>query len=363
VVAVSAALIALVPIAAASAATSIDGPIGLGTAEPFAVLAHTTVTNTGTSTIDGDLGLSPGTDVTGFPPGILNGTMHVTDAVAAQAKVDLTTAYGVAASLTPTQTGISDLVGMSLTPGVYSGADMSLSGALTLEGGAESVWVFQVASTLIIDSGALITMTGGASSCNVFWQVGSSATIGSGANFVGTVMADASVTADTGAVIAGRLMARTGAVTLDTNVITSPVGCGPDGTVTSSPEITSGTPTDTEVGADYSYTITASGAPTPTYTVSSGSLPAGLTLDSTTGVISGQPTTPGTSVFDITASNGVSPDATETYSITVADGVVFAASDELAYAGVDAGAATLAALGLVTVGAALMWGARRRATA
>ncbi|WP_291379283.1 ice-binding family protein [Demequina sp.] len=363
VMAACAALFALVPVAAASAATSIDGPIGMGTAEPFGVLAHTTVTNTGSSIVNGDVGLSPGTSVTGFPPGIFSGTLHQTDAVAAQAKVDLTTAYGVAAGLTPTQTGLGDLAGMSLTPGVYSGGALSLNGELTLAGTAESVWVFQASSTLTVGSGALITMTGGASACNVFWQVGSSATIGSGANFVGTVMADASITANTSAVITGRLLARTGAVTLDTNTITAPTGCAAAGTVTSSPEITSGTPSDAVVGVDYSYTITASGMPTPTYAVSSGSLPAGLTLDATTGVVSGAPTAEGTSEFDITASNGASPAATETYSIEVTAGAVFAAGDELADTGADAAYVSAMALGLVSLGFVLLWGAGRRVRA
>lgn len=161
--------LAIVPALAASAATTIDGPIGLGTAEPFAILAGSTITNTGPSQITGDVGLSPGTSITGFPPAILNGTIHQTDALAAQAEVDLTTAYNVAASLTPIATGLVDLTGTSLTPGVYSGGALSLNGAMTLAGTAQSVWVFQAASTLTIASGSLITMSGGASACNVFW--------------------------------------------------------------------------------------------------------------------------------------------------------------------------------------------------
>lgn len=127
---------------AAYADTTIDGPIDLGTAGSFSVLGASTVTNTGPSTLGGDLGLSPGSAIDGFPPGLVDGTIYATDAVAAQAQVDLDTAYGVAASLTPTATGLGDLTGQSLVPGVYSGGELALSGDLTLEGNSESVWVF-----------------------------------------------------------------------------------------------------------------------------------------------------------------------------------------------------------------------------
>ncbi|MDQ0727642.1 ice-binding family protein [Microbacterium sp. W4I20] len=304
----------------AMAATTIDGPINLGTAAPFSVLAASTVTNTGPSLINGDVGLSPGTSITGIPPAVVNGTVHATDAVAAQARADLTTAYNVAAGLTPVASGLGDLTGASLTPGVYSGGTLSVTGALTLAGTANSVWIFQAASTLTIGSGAIITMSGGASACNVFWQVGSSAILRTGAQFIGTVMADISVTAETAATITGRLLARTGAVTLDTNTLSAPTGCTTaPGTVRTSPTITSPTPPAGQVDIDYEHTITAGGAPEPEYTIVGGALPPGLTIDSVTGTISGRPTTPGTYPITVRAGNGTSPDADVDYVITIAD--------------------------------------------
>jgi len=317
-----AAAMAVMTTSAASAATVIDGPVDLGTASTYGVLGASAVTNTGPSLVNGDLGVSPGTSITGFgaaPNGVVNGTVHQTDAAAAQAQRDTTTAYGVAASLTPTRTGITELNGLSLTPGVYSGGALSLAdtGALTLAGSADSVWVFQAASTLTIGSGTRITITGGASSCNVFWQVGSSATIGTGAQFQGTVLAQQSVTATTGATVVGRLLARTGAVTLDTNTITASTGCPTPGTPsqTTAPTITSGTPAPATAGSPYTTTVTATGSPTPTYTATG--LPAGLTINGATGVISGTPTAPGDSTVTITASNGTAPDDTQTVVLTV----------------------------------------------
>lgn len=217
---------------AAMAATVIDGPIDLGTATSFGVLGNSTVTNTGLTVVNGDLGVSPGTAITGFtgpPDGTVNGTIHATDAVAGQAQTDLTAAINDAASLTPTSSGLANLTGMSLTPGVYAGGALELDGGglLTLVGTADSIWVFQAASTLTIGSASQIQITGGATSCNVFWQISDSATIGTGAQFVGTVMAGAAITANTGATIEGRLLANGTAVTLDTNIITAPTGCAP----------------------------------------------------------------------------------------------------------------------------------------
>jgi hypothetical protein len=349
--------IALVPAASVFADTTISGPINLGTATSFGVLGASTVTNTGTTTITGDVGVNPGTAITGFPPGIYGGTLHQTDAIAIQAQNDLTTAYNVAAGLTPVTTGLSDLAGLSLTPGVYSGPTLSLNGDVTLAGSADSVWVFQAASTLITGSASRILLTGGASSCNVFWQVGSSATLGTASTFVGTIMASQSITATTAATIEGRLLASNAAVTLDSNVITRPVGCADASTtvVSTSPTITSQAPTATAVaGTPYSSTITASGTPSATYTVTSGVLPTGLTLNATTGAITGTPTTPGSYTFTVTAANGTAPDVSAVYSITVSAppaavrGV--AAQAELAATGTDALPLVAAAGGLLAMG-------------
>ncbi|MBG6237748.1 hypothetical protein IWX78_000691 [Mycetocola sp. CAN_C7] len=309
----------------AHAATVIDGPIDLGAAADFGVLGSSTVTNTGPSVVNGDVGVSAGTSITGFtgpPDGLVNGTIHSADAVADQAQTDLTAAIVDAASLTPTTSGLGNLSGLSLTPGVYSGGALSINsgGLLTLAGTADSVWVFQAASTLTIGSTAQILITGGASSCNVFWQIGSSATIGTNADFVGTVMANASVTANTGAEIQGRLLADTGAVTLDTNLITVPEDCDPasEPVETDGPEYTSETPPDGIVGTPYSHTFTASGTPAPTYSVTSGEQPLGLTLDSTTGELSGTPTAPGSSTITVTATNGTEPEVSTIVTIAIA---------------------------------------------
>jgi hypothetical protein len=203
----------------ARAATTVP----LGTAEPFAVLAGSTVTNTGPSVVNGDLGLSPGTSVTGFPPGTVNGTQHVTDAVAAQAQIDLTTAYNNAAAQAPTGTVSADLGGQRLTPGVYrSASSLGLTGALTLDaqGNANAVFIFQAGSTLTTASASSVNLVNGAQACNVFWQVGSSATLGTASSFRGSILALSSITVTTSATVDGRVLARNAAVTLDTNTIT-----------------------------------------------------------------------------------------------------------------------------------------------
>src|SRR5438309_2077497 len=204
-----------------------QAPVGLGAASTFAVLAGSTVTSTGATTVNGDLGLSPGTAVTGFPPGTVNGTIHAGDPAAAQAQLALTTAYNNAAARTVGAILVAgNLGGRTLTPGLYtstSSLEIS-SGDLTLDaqGDANAVFIFQMASTLTTTSARQVILSGGAKAANVFGQVGSSATLGTGSVFKGSILAMASITVTTGAAVEGRLLARTAAVTLYTNTITLP---------------------------------------------------------------------------------------------------------------------------------------------
>ena len=221
------AAIALTLTLAVLASTAQAASVGLGTADRFAVLAASTVTNTGPSVIGGDVGVSPGTAITGFPPGMVSapGTLHSADDVALQAQRDLGTAYSDAAGRSSTATISADLAGRTLTSGTYTSASsLGLNGDLTLDGENDpnAVFVFQAGSTLLVGttSPGRVLLTRGAQACNVFWQVGSSATIGPATQFVGNILALTSISLQTAATLNGRALARNAAVTLDSNTIT-----------------------------------------------------------------------------------------------------------------------------------------------
>jgi len=207
---------------ATAATTAGQSPIALGSATTFAVLAGSTVTSTGGTTVNGDLGVSPGTTLTGAPT--VNGTTHLGDPAAAQAQLDLTTAYNDAAGRTVGSINVAgNLGGQTLTPGLYnstSSLEIS-SGDLTLnaQGDANAVFIFQMASTLTTSAGRQVILSGGAKTANIFWQVGSSATLGTASIFKGNILALTSITVTTGATVEGRLLARNGAVALDSNTV------------------------------------------------------------------------------------------------------------------------------------------------
>ena len=197
----------------------------LGSAQSFAVLGASTVTSTGLSTITGDLGVSPGTAVTGFPPGTMTGTRHAGDTVALQAQSDVTKAYNACAgaACTLALTG-QDLGGRTLTPGVYCfAASAPLNGVLTLDalGDPKAVFIFQIGSTLLPAINSSVKLINGAQDANVFWQVGSSATLAAGVDFKGNIIALASITLSKGTKVSGRALARTAAVTMDTSSVST----------------------------------------------------------------------------------------------------------------------------------------------
>ncbi|MER5646828.1 ice-binding family protein [Streptosporangium sp. NPDC002524] len=228
----------------------------LGTVTSYAVLGGSAVTNTGPSVLTGDLGVSPGSAITGFPPGLVVGAVHAADAAAAQAQADLTTAYNNAAGQVADATLATELGGATLTPGTYNSAlgTFQITGELTLDaqGDPNAVFIFQAASTLITASASTVNLINGAQACNVFWQVGSSATLGTGSSFVGNILALTSITATTGAVIDGRLLARNGAVTLDTNTVRRSLCAAPVSRETSTALAVAPTP-----GVPGGYTLTA----------------------------------------------------------------------------------------------------------
>jgi hypothetical protein len=201
--------------------------VPLGTAGSFAVLAGSGITNTGPTTIAGDIGTFPTTTITGAGSIVETGTNHAGDAVTQGAKSALVTAYNTAAGEGPPAAAPSNLGGRTLRAGVYrSASSMALTGALTLDaaGNRNAVFVFQAGSTLTTASASRVVLVNGAQACRVFWQIGSSATLGTTTRFRGNLLATTSISLKTGATVEGRVLARNGAVTLDTNVISRP-GC------------------------------------------------------------------------------------------------------------------------------------------
>lgn len=222
-----AAVVFFVPVVLVSLSGSAQAAtaVSLGTANSFVVLAGSGITNTGATTLNGDMGSYPTLTITGSSTITITGTNHAGDGVTQSAKTDLVTAYNSAAGQTSTNAISGDLGGQTLTAGVYtSSSSIGLTGALTLNaaGNSDAVFVFQAGSSLTTASGSSVVLSNGAQACNVFWQVGSSATLGTGSTFRGSIIALTSITLTTSATVEGRVLARNGAVTMDTNTITRP---------------------------------------------------------------------------------------------------------------------------------------------
>jgi hypothetical protein len=212
----------------------LNAQITLGpTVDTFGVLAGSTVTNSGPTVVIGNLGVSPGTAITGFAgiapggPGVVSGTINSANGLAAQAQTELTAAYNAAAGAASTGVASADLGGQTLFAGVYTNAtSIGITGTLTLDaqGNPNAQFIFQMGSTLTTASNSSVLLINGAQASNVFWKVGSSATLGTTSSLAGNILAQASISLGTGAVLQGRALARTGAVTLLSNTITAPAG-------------------------------------------------------------------------------------------------------------------------------------------
>jgi hypothetical protein len=254
----------LVGVVGPPSASAASAPVSLGTAADYAVLAGSTVTNTGPTTVNGDLGLSPGTSVTGFPPGQVNGTSHVADTDALQAKSDLTAAYTDAEGRPTTATVPVELGGSTKTPGVYDSpaGTFGITGTLTLDaqGDPNAVFIFKAASTLITASASNVNLVNGARACNIFWKVGSSATLGTYSIIRGNIMALASITVTTGVTVDGRALARDAAVTLDSDTITR-TNCAQGPVATTTNLTTSLNPTKVNQSVTFTATVAAGAGP------------------------------------------------------------------------------------------------------
>jgi hypothetical protein len=234
-------------VAATAAPVAAQTPVNLATASPFVVLGGSTVTNTGPSVLNGALGVAPGTALVGFgSPAVVNGATHDNDAVASQAQADLTTAYTVAAAAAPaTDLSNTDLGNRTLIAGAYRYTSAAqLTGVLTLDAqnNPNAQFVFAITSALTTASASSVVLINGASPCNVFWQVGSSATLGSTTAFQGNLMALTSISLANAATVRGRLLARNGQVSLINNVIDGSM-CGTSTTATPGTPAPGGSPT------------------------------------------------------------------------------------------------------------------------
>jgi hypothetical protein len=321
-------------------------PVGLGAAHSFAVLAGTTITNTGATTINGDVGLHPGTAITGLTAEMVNGEMHVADAEALAAKDALVIAYGDAAGRTPTATIGSALGGTTVLGGVYASDNGTfvIGGTVTLDAqdDPDTVFIFQMASTLTTAVGSSVVLTNGAQACNVYWQVGSSADLFNNTTFQGTILALTSITLRNGTSISGRALARNGAVTMDTNSITQ-VGCAvPDETTTTTTSTTTtvaATTTSTTVAAT---TTTGAGVGTTT------------TVAGTTTTVAG---TAGTPTVAGNTSTPTVPDSGATSTTSGIDALVTPTTIPFPEGGAQTGGSSTPGtpdIALVAIGAALL---------
>lgn len=294
----------LIPLTFAGSVIAASPPgIGLGTADSFAILAGSAITDVPASPITGDVGVSPAAgSFIGLTCGEVSGTIYSVDATGplpcrvtnpgllTQAKNDLTTAYGNAAGRTPDTTFVAadnQLGGQTLTGGVYrfgGAVTANLIGNLTLSGDASSVWIFQATSTLITAASSSVTLTGGAQACNVFWQVSTSATIATSTSFVGTIMADQQIALQTGATLQGRALARIAGVTLDHNTITKPSCSAVDATPADVGVVKTASPSSVSIGDNVTYTsvVTNHGPGVATAVAFDDALPAGGTFVSAT---------------------------------------------------------------------------------
>ncbi|WP_375498848.1 ice-binding family protein [uncultured Jatrophihabitans sp.] len=267
--------------------------VDLTTAASFAVLAGTSVTNdavdsTSTTTISGDVGVSPGSSVTGLTPGMVSsGSIHSNDAAAIAAQNGLSDAYAAAAPSTP-PAGAETLGGRTIYAGDFGGTTLALTGTVTLDaqGDPNAVFVLQATTSLDIAAAGVVVLAGGAQACHVYWQVGSSATLGAGATLAGSFLADSTITVGAGTTIDGRLLAKSGAVTLIDDTVTRPICAPPTETSTATTSTGPSTDASTASTGSTSTTSTSTGSTTSSSTstgsASTGSTDSGSTTSGST---------------------------------------------------------------------------------